>query len=196
MKKTIKVLGLLLVAAAMFTGCDFGKTEEKKDGDLCEPLFDLSETTVNTHTIKLTNGNWTFREYDKDADYDRIISDNLYFTVKDGVIDRKADYSFVEQQLYTEITTYKINSLKENDYEGDELFWYKELDKKQIDKIVASDTYAHDYDSKVKWMMGRVADDNWMPSATVKTNSAGTKFAWTIYTNEGGDYHYYYLAKD
>lgn len=196
MKKTIKVLGLLLVAAAMFTGCDFGKAEEKAEGDLCEPLFDLSETKIDTYKIKLKDGNWTFRDYDKSADYNNITSDNLYFTVKNGVIDTKADYSFIEQLLYTEITTYIIDGLKKNGFEGDELFWYKELDKKQIDKIVSNDKYTNSFDSHVKWMMERVADDNWMPSATVKTNSDGTKFAWTIYTNTGGNYHYYYLAKD
>ena len=196
MKKTIKLLGLLLVAAALFTSCDFGKEEEKKDGDLCEPLFDLSETKITTYTIELSDGDWTYRDYEKDDG--NITSYNFFFTVKNGKLDTKADYSFVEQRLYTEVSTYVIDSLMKNGYEGDELFWYREADKSKVNKIVAKDTSTDPFESKIQWLYRQLTKDGeWsMIASDLKTNTDKSKYSWSPYENSGGYFHYSYLAKD
>ena len=197
MKKTIKVLGLLLVAAAMFTGCDFGKAEEKAEGDLCEPLFDLSETKLTTVSIELSDGDWTYREYDKSND--SVISFNFYFSVKNGKVDLKKDFHCVEQRLYSEASTYIVDSLISGGYEGDELFWYREADKADIQKYMNKDVDKLDeFEYKAARLVERFSrdDDTTGLIADLFTNKDKTKYAWSIYKNTGGNFHYMYLAKD
>ena len=63
MKKTIKMLGLLLVAAAMFAGCKNApaETSSKKDG-----LFSAGDTTIDMasgdfQNINLADGTWSYK---------------------------------------------------------------------------------------------------------------------------------------
>ncbi len=63
MKKTIKMLGLLLVAAAMFAGCKNApeETSSKKDG-----LFSTGDTTIDMASgdfqrFELANGTWSYK---------------------------------------------------------------------------------------------------------------------------------------
>ena len=56
MKKTIKSLVLLFVAATMFMGCGLQKEEEKECIE--EALFDVSELKLDTDKLQLSTGHW------------------------------------------------------------------------------------------------------------------------------------------
>ncbi len=75
MKKTIKMLGLLLVAAAMFAGCKNAPAETSSNKS---PLFPAGDTPVTMTAIDffhtdLADGTWSFKrvsEYSGSTDVD------------------------------------------------------------------------------------------------------------------------------
>jgi len=94
MKKTLKVLGLLVVAAAMFTGCK--KDTDDGPRDIAKPLFDESELTVNATSFELENAKWTIRQVD--ADDEGIQREGAEITcsiTSTGDPDTSVDFDFV-----------------------------------------------------------------------------------------------------
>lgn len=80
MKKTIKVLGLLLTAAVMFMGC---KALQEEIEGIEEPLFDASDCTKDTNKIKFTPGHWELRAITDGKDGSGAI-ELIFFIKKDA----------------------------------------------------------------------------------------------------------------
>lgn len=152
MKKTIKALWLLLIAATIFTGCSFGnsaaeetaktKEEKSKEENLCKALFSTSNTKVKTFKFELEDGKWTFREWSKDTDTGRNESINVSFTLTDGKTDLDKKMEIIHQVKYTkDIPSSVVEKLKKEGYDKyTDQHWYKKTsDKDKIKEIAALD---------------------------------------------------------
>lgn len=80
MKKTLKVLGLLAVAAALFIGCKNNADEGSGEKNIQEDLFDATELTETATTYEFADGDWTYRHIiERD---DMIDATQIEFSVK------------------------------------------------------------------------------------------------------------------
>ena len=98
MKKILKALGLLLVAAAMFAGCK--KDTEEGPRDLATPLFDKSELTEPAAYVDLKNAKWNIRMTGIGEECESVsYKDGCEITCSInslGKVDEDADFNFVE----------------------------------------------------------------------------------------------------
>lgn len=61
MKKTLKVLGLLVVAAALFAGCKNNADEGSGEKNIQEALFDKADATKTATKVTYSDGAWVMR---------------------------------------------------------------------------------------------------------------------------------------
>ena len=113
MKKSVKKLGLLFVAAMLFIGCspstgnnngNNGKDPAAGGGkdssttvDFDTALFDENSLTEDVDAIELSDGTWNYRRIDDYYDWDnRIVKYQLNFSYKNGQIDNSNEgiYNF------------------------------------------------------------------------------------------------------
>ena len=221
MKKTIKALWLLLIAATILTSCSFGnktetkeekqqkKEEKSKENDLCKKLFDYDKlTTIKTNKWQIEEeGKWTYRFYKYISDEKKYESTNVYFTYTDGKIDWDKDIKVIHQVKYSkEIPQSVVDRLKDEGYEKyTDLHWYKETKDKAKIKAISEMEYA-EYSKKYfeKTVNAAFADSGagCIPhngqsiiGNDIKTNDEHTMFAWNTTTNKWPNYCHY-LQKD
>ena len=171
MKKTIKSLVLLFVAATMFMGCGLQKEEEKECIE--EALFDVSELKDDTNKLQLSTGHWIIREW-INADDESSAMEMSYYVKKDS----KKDSGFAYDG--SKDSTFKLSlngdcTVYDNDYKFDtdtpEGVAYFAL-------AIAVTLYT-EYTPEIEGC---------------KTNSDKTKFYWTQ-INKDGETVKWYLQK-
>ena len=171
MKRTLRVLGLLIVAAGLFfTSCKMIQDAINKasNPDLEEALFDESKLTEDAAKIELTSGSWIYRSN----------------TVKDGeTIAQQIDFSVDSNNKVKENYTYRIYA------DGE----YKEYTSAEIANSANDD----DEYLAAAFLSGLqlAAFEIGMSIENGKTNSDKSKFYWTNANSNGGT-NKYWLEKD
>ena len=100
MKKTLKVLGLLLVAAAVFTGCK--KDTDDGPRDIAAPLFDETELTGTATKVELKNAKWNIRRVkieEEEGMTEKAGSEITCSITSSGRVDLSADFDFVKTDI-------------------------------------------------------------------------------------------------
>ena len=160
MKKTIKALWLLLIAATIFTSCSFGNSaaeettketaaEKSKKNDICKQLFSKSDTKVDVYKFEVADGKWIYRSWTKESDSGRNESINVNFTYTDGKPDLDKKFEIIHQIKYTkDIPGSVVEKLKNEGYKHyTDTHWYKETsDKDKIKEIAAMDATSNSED--------------------------------------------------
>ena len=180
MKKTVKVLGLLLVAAAMFTGCKQNVEEPAPAPSIDGELFSKEDTTVTASAVELSDGNWTFRLVAKDDD--ETGAGELTFTAANGGLDATKDFTFKFSQKGT-IPAGTTEEDKEEakaagyTFDGDKYSFYKEFDAKSLTEYM-SENPDDDITDCAEMMLMIVTNPSVSANSSVpiKTNSDKTKF--------------------
>lgn len=179
MKKTVKVLGLLLVAAAMFTGCK-QNVEEPSTPSIDGELFSKEDTTVTASAVELSDGNWTFRLVAKDDN--ETGAGELTFSAANGSLDATKDFTFKFSQKGTipaGTTEAEIEEAKADGYtvDGDKYSFYKEFDAKSLTEYM-SENPDDDITDCAEMMLMIVMNPSVSANSSVpiKTNSDKTKF--------------------
>lgn len=106
MKKTLKVLGLLLVAAALFTGCK--KDTDDGPRDIAAPLFDETALTETATKVELKNAKWNIRRVkieEEEGMTEKAGSEITCSITSSGRVDDSADFDFV----MTDIIEYTVD---------------------------------------------------------------------------------------
>ena len=199
MKKTLKVLGLLAVAAAMFTGCKQNVEEPAPAPSIDGELFSEDDVTVPaTNGIELSDGKWTFRAINKSDD--SSMAGELIFNAKNGSIDQTStDITFKFSSKGTisgNPTDAEIEAAKEQGYtfDGNTYSLYKEFDYQALAKYMQENP--HDQITNVASFMYMAVS---MPSSapgTWTTNSDKTKFFSEQADEDSGSTGTYYFSKN
>ena len=131
MKKTLKVLGLLAVAAALFIGCKNNADEGSGEKNIQEALFDPADLTVDATTLELSDGEWTYRHITERDDM--VDATQIEFTVKDKGVDisKSVTYIMLQQGTMPEGTPKEqIEAAEKKGYkvDGNKYSLYKEFD--------------------------------------------------------------------
>ena len=141
MKKTLKVLCLLFVAAALFAGCKNNADDEQKN--IQEDLFDSTELTETATTYEFADGEWTYRHITESEDM--IDAAQIEFTVKDEDLDlsKSVTYIMLQQGTMPEGTPKEqIEAAEKRGYkvDGNKYSLYKEYDLVALNKKAESDS--------------------------------------------------------
>ena len=214
MKKTLKVLGLLVVAAAMFTGCK--KDADDGEKNIQEALFDKAEATKNADKVNYTDGSWTMRcisTINNPYVSEWIEAKELNYKLNGNTLDETA-FSYVESGTVVAKEDFseedKANAKKEGftNFSGKEATYYREcnvekyveLDEKFGDKnedqIADADKIDYMLYSNVGYglmsaMMLR--DGNYFDD--FKSNEDGTKYYGKKSEKKSGMTQEYYIMK-
>ena len=143
MKKTLKVLGLLAVAAALFIGCKNNADEGSGEKNIQEDLFDATELTETATTYEFADGDWTYRHIiERD---DMIDATQIEFTVKNEDLDLSKSVTYIMLQQGTmpdEATDAQIEAAKKQGYkvDGKKYSLYREYDLVALAKKAESDS--------------------------------------------------------
>ena len=170
MKKTIRMMGLLLVAAGfLFTSCDFlqkaADAAKDETPDLEEELFDASELTEDVDKIELSEGKWIYRSSTKDKDK--------------GTVAQQIDFSVDSSKKVKSGYTYRIYA------DGE----YKEYTPEDMeDKSADDDEYLA---AALLSGLQLAAFEMGIKVENGKTNSDKSKFYWTDTNKEGGTNKYW-----
>jgi hypothetical protein len=202
MKKIMKALSLLLLAAAIFTSCSLGGSEtaeEKKKEDLCKALFSKNDTKVETYIFNIEDGKWTFRDWQNNVMGDgRKESVTVYFTYTDGEIDFDKSVKVIHQVKYSKIPNYVVEKLKEEKYDKyEDVFWYKETkDADKVKSIINSEysSLSTDFEKAIYFAVRAIPKNGASDPLylDILTNSDHNKYYW-----EGAQKNTYrYLQKD
>ncbi|SFJ07470.1 hypothetical protein SAMN04487775_1148 [Treponema bryantii] len=98
MKKTLKVLGLLAVAAALFVGCK-QNVEEPGKKDIQGELFDPSDLTVTATKYVLSDGSWSYRYvYESGED---TMAEQVDFSISNGSWNAEAATTYISSAEMT-----------------------------------------------------------------------------------------------
>ncbi len=138
MKKTLKVLGLLAISAALFMGCKKDAGDSKKD--ISGDLFSSDELTVDASQLTLSDGSWTYRGIEEEEDAKDAL--HVEFTVKNGTLDEQADIYVISSKSGTipeDVSEEEIAFQKKIGYsvDGNKYSYYKEVSKKEAEQKVA-----------------------------------------------------------
>ena len=206
MKKTVKVLGLLLVAAAMFTGCKQNVEEPAPAPSIDGELFSEDDVTVPvTNGVELSDGKWTFRAINKsDGSSISSMAGELIFNAKNGSLDQTSeDLTFkcsMKGTIPEGATEAELAKAKEEGYniDGNSYSIYKEFDCQSLKeylqgKVDESGDSDDPIASCAMFMRKAVSDPSSAPGSW-KTNSDKTKFFMT--STSHGSTMSYYLAKN
>ncbi len=142
MKKIIKMLGLLLLAAMVFTSCNQQSKEDKDDEkkNIIKPLFDVEDLTVPAAKIEMADGDWVVREVNKQGTQ----ADQLKFTMKDSAIDESEDAKLT--YIVNKSATLPDDTPEEEfergkklglELDGNDYYFYKEYNKEEIATLMA-----------------------------------------------------------
>ena len=192
MKKTLKVLGLLAVAAALFIGCKNNADEGSGEKNISEPLFNVEDLTEDADTIETEDGEWTFRKtssgdragYGKEEN-----SEELVFVIKNGAIDHNADFKYI---FCSKITTTEplseadkamAKKMGYTDIGTNTATYYKEIDaakmKELMKKYSADEEYFDEYAWAFSECMHTMGNAEWYLHDThddMKRNADKTKY--------------------
>ena len=200
MKRTSKVLSLLILAAAMFMGCKQNAAETPKS--INEPLFSEDDVTIDSTTIELSDGNWTYRiitTYDDSDDYSvsevnfKVTNNNPDLTV-DHTVKFEANGTFPANFTEQQKETYKQNDIEIN---GDKYSYSKEFNKADIEALDDTSLFKPIIDRLLTYSVSPLNGS----SVICKTNSDKTKFFYksVLPTYPGSTSNYkmsVYLAKN
>ena len=159
MKKTLKVLGLLAVAAALFIGCKNNADEGSGEKNIQEDLFDATELTETATTYEFTDGEWTYRHIvERD---DMIDATQIEFTVKDKDLDLSKSVTYIMLQKGTmpdEATDAQIAAAKKQGYkvDGKEYSLYREYDLVALNEKANKDA---DFAKKIEDAMSKESNE-------------------------------------
>ncbi len=143
MKKTLKVLGLLAVAAALFAGCKNNADEGSGEKNIQEDLFDATELTETATTYEFADGDWTYRHFiERD---DMIDATQIEFSVENDDLNMKKSITYISMITGTmpdEATEAQIEAAKKQGYkiDGKKYSLYKEYDLVALAKKAESDS--------------------------------------------------------
>ena len=172
MIKTIKALGLLLIAAGLFTSCNFlnsatnSTSSTSSKPNLTEALFDASELTADAAKVELSKGSWTLRTITKKGD---------------DTGGQQIDFKVNNKNKIESYYTYKIFTNGE----------YQEYTSTQMKNNSDKD----EYQALILISGLQLAALEMSPSYDgCKTNSGKTKYYWTTQDSKGVPTNYY-LAK-
>lgn len=197
MKKTIKLLGLLFVAAMLFAGCANGSSSSDSTPNINEALFSADDVTVAATKYELADGKWIYRAVGK-SDIDAN-SEHFEFTLKNGKVDTSADadkkyITSTSGTLPANADEATIAAAKAQGYtiDGNKYTYTKEYDKAAINKLFekaaanpsATSGKVTDPDMvayiKIK---SAIEKANYMNNSSTptgcKTNAEKTKYLWT-----------------
>jgi hypothetical protein len=171
MKKTLKVLGLLVVAAALFAGCKNNADDEQKN--IQDALFDPTELTVDTRTLEFSDGNWVFRFIEEEDDV--LNSKQMEFKVSNNQIVTTESITYITYECMPipEGTPEEMKeAAKELGYkiDGNTATLYKEYD--YVELVRKSQTDA-DFQAKVRAYEN---DEMEIPDPEVEAYYYGTMF--------------------
>ena len=208
MKKTVKVLSLLFVAAALFMGCKQNVEEPAPAPSIDGELFSEDEVTVPaTNGIELSDGKWTFRAINKSDDSSiSSMAGELIFNAKNGSIDQTSeDLTFkcsMKGTIPEGATEAELAKAKEEGYtiDGNSYSIYKEFDYQSLEEYLQGkvDEGEHSKDpiaSTAMFMISAVSNPSSAPGSW-KTNSDKTKFFSEQADEEEGSTMTYYFAKN
>ena len=159
MKKTLKVLGLLAVAAALFIGCKNNADEGSGEKNIQEDLFDATELTETATTYEFADGDWTYRHIiERD---DMIDATQIEFTVKDKGVDisKSVTYIMLQQGTMPEGTPKEqIEAAEKKGYkvDGNKYSLYKEFDLVALDEKANKDA---DFAKKIEDAMSKESNE-------------------------------------
>lgn len=142
MKKILKALGLLLVAAAMFAGCKKDADDEQKN--IQEALFDPAELTLNASVLEFSDGRWIFRQIVEREDEDINGADQIEFTVSNNTFNTNESIPYISSVSGTipdGTTEEEIEALKKEGYKinGNKYSAYVEYDLAELIKKAQTD---------------------------------------------------------
>ena len=208
MKKTVKVLSLLFVAAALFMGCKQNVEEPAPAPSIDGELFSEDEVTVPaTNGIELSDGKWTFRAINKSDDSSiSSMAGELIFNAKNGSIDQTSeDLTFkcsMKGTIPEGATEAELAKAKEEGYtiDGNSYSIYKEFDYQSLIEYLQEniDESGDSDDPIASWAMfmtSAVSNPSRAPGSW-KTNSDKTKFFSEQADEEEGSTMTYYFAKN
>ena len=207
MKKTIKMLGLVFVAACLFAGCanssDSNDDKSSASKNLTKPLFDKDELTENVSIIDLADGKWIYRTV---AEYEdsTTISDEFSFTVKDMKVDESADYSYkcaYKSKIPADFTEEDKAMYKENGFtfEGAYMIQNDSYSKAEIQHPAPENAHIP---GNVNYIISKINELPQNKGGNYKTNSDNTQYYYSgtgTKESEGKWYNGiidYYLAKN
>lgn len=204
MKKMMKALSLLIVAAAMFTSCSLSSGSDSSSGkdekvDLCKQLFSKNDTKVQIWKFEIADGSWTFRSYETSDG--KKESATVYFTYTNGSLDYTKSVKLIHQSKYSkEVPNSVVEKLKSEDYKKyDDSFWYKEITDANKIKEISEKEYTDlstDFDKAIRQTIRLIPANNetYNPGITneLKTNSDHNKYYWEGMVRNT----YRYLKKD
>lgn len=142
MKKTLKVLGLLAVAATLFVGCKNNTDEGSGEKNIQEALFDPTDLTVDATTFKSADGEWTYRRINEGKDM--VAAEQVEYTITKGKWDASKATTYIDSIVGT-IPAGTTDEVKEAykamgyKIEGDKGSFYKEYDILALTEKYSSD---------------------------------------------------------
>ena len=178
MKKTLKVLGLLAVAAALFIGCKNNADEGSGEKNIQEDLFDATELTETATTYEFADGDWTYRHIiERD---DMIDATQIEFTVKNEDLDLSKSVTYIMLQQGTmpdEATDAQIEAAKKQGYkvDGKKYSLYREYDLVALNKKAETDA---DFAKKIADAMSK--DSNEAPDPEVMAYMQGMMYLMAL----------------
>ncbi len=208
MKKTVKVLGLLFVAAAMFTGCKQNVEEPAPAPSIDGELFSEDDVTVAAaNGVELSDGKWTFRAINKSDDGSiSSMAGELIFNAKNGSLDQTSeDLTFkcsMKGTIPEGATEADLAKAKEEGYtiDGNSYSIYKEFDSQSLKEYLQEnvDEGGHSDDPIASWamFMGKAVSNPSSAPGSWKTNSDKTKFFSEQADEDSGSTFTYYFSKN
>ncbi len=208
MKKTVKVLGLLFVAAAMFMGCKQNAEEPTPAPSIDGELFSEDDVTVAAaNGVELSDGKWTFRAINKsDGSSISSMAGELIFNAKNGSLDQTSeDLTFkcsMKGTIPEGATEADLAKAKEEGYtiDGNSYSIYKEFDSQSLKEYLQEnvDEGGHSDDPIASWamFMGKAVSNPSSAPGSWKTNSDKTKFFSEQADEDSGSTFTYYFSKN
>ncbi len=214
MKKTLKVLGLLLVAATMFTGCK--KDADDGEKNIQEALFDKAEATKNADKVNYTDGSWTLRFISttenpyvtkfivaRELNYKfngNTLDETAFSYVESGIVVAKEDFSEEDKanaknEGFTNFSGKEATYYRECNYEK-YVELYEKFGDKDEDQIADEDKIDYMLYSNVNYgMMAAMMLGSGQNFDEFKSNDAGTKY-YGKRSRSSGTTEEYYIVKN
>ena len=216
MKKTLKVLGLLVVAAALFAGCKNNADEGSGEKNIQEALFDKADATKDAEKVNYTDGNWTMRcitTVENPFITKWVEAKELNFEI-DGKKAGGTDLTYIESGIVVakeDFDEENIAKAKENGFtniSGKEATYYRECDAKKYlelsEKFDDKDESDIAEEDKIDYMVYSnvgyglmsammLRDGNYFDD--FKSNEDGTKYYGKKSEKKSGMTQEYYIMK-
>ena len=185
MRKLVKVLGLLTIAAALFIGCSGGNNEENGGGS--------GGGGQAANAIELSDGNWTVRIKTEGPAQSAVMYMTFHATVSGGI------YTFTSGSMDTEMDMSAYAGVSDSAIEAD---------LEQLNQALAGTGMSYTYDriNKKLFMCYEMDEDTLAgasgeldlsqlpPDVEITSNDAKTEYSFTI--TEDGATSTYTITKD